>query len=428
MGTLNRILGILAMLLAVVAAVLSFLLFQNRNELKDRSDKLALALADVVKTLDNESGSEVAKDVKFVPADKATGAPESGSLGFKAYRLAKGPDGKYAGYEETLKKAKALATDMNAQRNLLADKMAEMAIGLGVPEQELDKSDLKNLKEKGKAGDTVGRLSTLASALKNRDEEMVKTLVNCGNVIGHTVDEKVFFERQQTMDANGNATKGDFNHKGALKEFQDNITTLNTRTTDYANTLTEALDRVPKHTWSTSKNLIKDEKEYAGAMTSLLNDFDDVNQKLAQYEDTKSQLEEKTKALKTRGDELEKAQDELAKSKQAVEAKVAEIEKLKKLGGVGGNGPEGLKPGEVDPNMEGRVVQVNRDWNFVILDLGANRAQENQEFLVARGERFIARIQVSKVYPKYSLAEVLPDSQVREIQDNDRVILPRAKE
>lgn len=428
MGTLNRILGILAMLLAIVAAVLSFLLFQNRNELKDRADKLALTLADVVKTLDNESLSEVSKDVKFVPADKATGAPESGSLGFKAYQLAKGPDGKYAGYEETLKKAKTLAKEMNDQRNLLADKMAEMGVGLGVPEQELDKSDLKNLKDKGKSVETVNRLSTLASAIKNRDEEMVKALGNCGNVIGHSVDEKVFFERQQTMDANGNATKGDFNHKGALKDFQDSITNLNTRTTDYANTLTEALDRVPKHTWATSKNLIKDEKEYAGAMTNLLNDFDDINQKLAQYEDTKSQLEEKTKALKSKGDELEKSQDELAKIRQVAEAKTAEVEKLKKLGPGGASGPEGLMPGEDDPNMEGRVVQVNRDWNFVILDFGANRVKEADEFLVARGERFIARVQVSKVYPKFSLAEVLPDSQVREIQDNDRVIRPRAKE
>ena len=48
--------------------------------------------------------------------------------------------------------------------------------------------------------------------------------------------------------------------------------------------------------------------------------------------------------------------------------------------------------------------------------------------LVARDDKLVARLQVSKVFGKVSVAEILPRGEHRGGQGRDRVILPKEQE
>jgi DNA repair exonuclease SbcCD ATPase subunit len=417
MGGANRILAIVAMILAVVAVILSFLLFQRRAEFRQRADKLAATVADMVKSLDQDSGTVLTKDFTFTPADKANGIKEDGSLAAKAFRDAKGEDGQYAAFQAKLDQAKELAKNLNAQRNALATKLAEAGVTLGMTDTEAAAADLKAVK---KGAEVAGRVAEHATAIRTRDDLLLNAVITSSKTIGHPVDEKALRERAQTTDAKGNVTKGAYVCGPVLGEYDKNVTNLNTRATDYANTLTQEIDRIAKLQWTTDKNVIKDEKEYSGAMTTLLNDFDDINQKLVQLEETKAQLEEKLKELKAMSMDLEKSKEELDKTKGRLSEIEGQLKKLAQSAGVSGSGDF-----IVNPNLEGAVMQIDREWSFVILNLGADKVRENMEFLVVRDGNYVAKVMVSKAYPRFSIAEVLPEGKIKDIQANDKVILPK---
>lgn len=421
MGKLTRILIVFATVLTIAAAVLSFLLFQRRNEFRGRANGLAKTLAEVVKAVDSDSGSDVGRAVSFREADPVTGSQEEGTLSWKAYHDAKGLDGQYAEFAGTLKKGRDHLLSLHGQRNVLADALADTAGLMGMADPETLGAALRNLADPQSAGKQAGDIAGLARAVKARDDAMVKTLLTCGTVIGHPLDEQSFHQRQQVMDDTGTMVLGDFGCQAGLTQFQGDITLLNTRANDYANTITQMIERIPKHGWQTDTTLVADEKEYVGAVTNLLNDFDDINQKLAELDDTKAVLAERTKALAEASDQLFKTRAELDKRQLEVAEQKREIERLKKASLVdSGAGARGM-----DPNLQGNVVQVNNDWNFVILDIGSDKVREKTTMLVARGDKLLGRVQISKVYPRFSIADVLPELRIGEISPMDRVILPK---
>ena len=95
------------------------------------------------------------------------------------------------------------------------------------------------------------------------------------------------------------------------------------------------------------------------------------------------------------------------------------------MAGVGGEDGEIAGPVHVSDDLEGRVLEVNTEWDFVILDLGRNQVEENMEMLIARDDRLVAKVQISKVMGNISIGEVVPEIKVDEIKEDDRVILPQ---
>lgn len=73
-------------------------------------------------------------------------------------------------------------------------------------------------------------------------------------------------------------------------------------------------------------------------------------------------------------------------------------------------------------SLIGRVTQVNRDFDFVIVDLGANHGiAPGQELEVVREQGVVARVRVEKVQENLSSATPLPGSDKATIQEGDVV-------
>lgn len=423
MGKLSTILGILVMLVAIGAAVLSFILFTARTELSGRSAELSTTVANMVDKLENESGTSYKSRVSFTPGDDA--GKESGTLSWKEYRSAKDENGAHPAYQKHLDEAIRLATDINEQRNALAQSLSTVATDMKIPETDLDPSALTNLAESDQFTKSTNRILSLSKAILTRDEAMIQTLLTCARAIDSDFPATALREREEDVDEDGVVTLGDFKHSDPLLAFSSEVSGINERCNEYAKTIVDGVSRVNKFKWETEVDKISDKEQYGSVCTSLLNDFDGINQQLVQFEQARDRISD----LKKQVNDLEDEQELLKEQVVVFQKQIREFTRARSADPKrGGKGPSGIATVEIAPDIEGEIVQVNDEWNFVVLNLGREKGvNEEMEMLVARSDELVARLQVSKVLRKISIAEILPEIQTSDVKVGDRVILPDPK-
>ncbi len=424
MAALNRFLIGLIAVLAIAAAVLSYLLFERRTEFRDRAGTLATTVVDMTRALDAESGTNVAKKVRFSAADKAAGVPESGELSWAEYHQDK-PSG-YQNFARNLKLTTDLAKSINEQRNFLAESIAQLGFDLEMPVDELNADDLKRADAPEVYARAAKQVSGLAKAANARSNELIRAVVDASRVVGKPVEEAVFRERVEEFDEDGKPVKGAYQCSAEVEKFVNTVTGLNTRCTDYAKAIVDGIGQVTQFQWTADVNQVEDERDYNRALTALTNDFEEINAALVRGEQFKVQLAETKEDLKTTEEELKKAKDErnvLKAENSELAAKVKEMEIRYGAREKGGGVAAGSR--RLDPALVGHALAVNEDWNFVILDLGSDKVWEGVELLVARDNAFVGRLKVTRVARNISLAELLPDSAMGSVQVNDRVIPPK---
>ncbi|HVR76607.1 MAG TPA: hypothetical protein VMT52_19920 [Planctomycetota bacterium] len=83
--------------------------------------------------------------------------------------------------------------------------------------------------------------------------------------------------------------------------------------------------------------------------------------------------------------------------------------------------PELKKAGPAARPIDGLVTAVKPDANLVVLSIGREQKVETgYEFTISRGEKFIGKVKVLKVFPDLSGAEVLYTKEGEEIQQGDK--------
>ena len=116
----------------------------------------------------------------------------------------------------------------------------------------------------------------------------------------------------------------------------------------------------------------------------------DLTAQIASLQDQVAQLEEDKSVLET---QLEKCDKELHK----------EIT---------------MKPGTT-----GKIVYANKEWNFVVIDIGSNQGvQATAEMIIHRDDNMIGKIKISAVRDDVSIAEVMTDYQKDTVKEGDDVL------
>lgn len=83
--------------------------------------------------------------------------------------------------------------------------------------------------------------------------------------------------------------------------------------------------------------------------------------------------------------------------------------------------PELKKAGPAARPIDGLVTAVKPDANLVVLSIGREQKVETgYEFTISRGDKFIGKVKVLKVFPDLSGAEVLYTKEGEEIQQGDK--------
>ncbi len=121
--------------------------------------------------------------------------------------------------------------------------------------------------------------------------------------------------------------------------------------------------------------------------------------------------------LKHSRDELQLVKDSLDNQLKASQAQLGAVQKRQ----------QAIADGSAMLGLRGRVLAVNREYNFVVLDLGSrNGVSGNATLLVQRGGSMVGRVRTVSVEPSQTVADIVPNSVPAGVivQPGDTVIFP----
>lgn len=75
--------------------------------------------------------------------------------------------------------------------------------------------------------------------------------------------------------------------------------------------------------------------------------------------------------------------------------------------------------GPGSPRLQGRVMSVHQDWNFIIVDLGWDAVRIGDTVSVFRDDRLLAKARVERVQEGICAAAILPEWKAAEIRVSD---------
>lgn len=175
---------------------------------------------------------------------------------------------------------------------------------------------------------------------------------------------------------------------------------------------------------------IEEKKEVENKLVGVLAAKEAVEVKLSAEKEKSSTLKKK---LKEKEQEIElaikKLEEEITarrrtevqlmitmKGKELLEAKLKKLEKFSK--------PIQLEKIVVKPQtgMVGKVIMVNKEFAFVVINLGNKDDLQLQEALsVYRNDEFIGKVQIEKIEENMAAAAILPQWKDIEFMENDEV-------
>ncbi len=405
MAQLNRLLNILILVFAILAVLHGGLLYNARNDLRGHGDKMADAISEVVKELDTQSGTDLQSNIhrKEITGNDGKAMP-GGTLGWEFYNDSKDPATKAnQKFENSLEQFKNQVRIVREQRDNLAASIAQHSslFELGEENQEI-------LQKLDTYEEALAQIYEGLEKIRNRDDEIFSKMEDAANKVGFPLEKNVLRDIEKFEEP--------------LQNLANHISKIKDRAINYADTIAQAVTKIDAHNFEVDESSLKDSNEYVVALTAILNDFDNINDKLKNYEKYKIEFIETKDALERTIEALESANDNYS----AIENKLASVENnygaLRKKYSVLVGESSGTQITQLK-KVEGKIINVNYDWNYVIINLGKrDNLPENLEMIVARDQEYICKVLVSRVFSDYSVAEILPKVKHGNAIEGDRVI------
>lgn len=215
---------------------------------------------------------------------------------------------------------------------------------------------------------------------------------------------------QRLMSSQGDATKARTTQQKALQDAKDAAQRAADAQTALDATKGQITD-LQTQVKTATENVAAKEQEIAG----LKKQFDglpkvDPNGPTV---DIAKQIDD----LKRQKDELQLVKDSQDNQLKAMQAQLAAIQKRE----------QDVASGHAMLGLRGRVLAVNREYNFVVLDLGSNKGvSSNTTMIVQRGGSMVGRIRTVSVEPSQTVADIVPNSVPAGVvvQPGDTVIFP----
>lgn len=168
-----------------------------------------------------------------------------------------------------------------------------------------------------------------------------------------------------------------------------------------------------------AQQLRRRENELLASASQRDQQVDRLQSELAELRAHKDNLSNDIDRQRKEAEELKRQLGEIRQAKEALEARFDRPAV-----------PEGGKGVELEPivvkvqpsSLSGRVLVVNKEFNFVITNLGKRDELALGDSLeVVREERAVAKVQVEKLYESMSAATILPEGRPIDIQEGDYV-------
>jgi len=208
--------------------------------------------------------------------------------------------------------------------------------------------------------------------------------------------------------------------KGLVATAENTYTDLKNTGLDLTNTLArlDATNAVLAQTLTTLKQT---QDELATTKTEVDNQKAEVAKRDGQINELKTAKADLEQQVKDREDKIAKHEETIKDLKDEVKSDEEELRKVEaELAAC--KDPTGREP-YIPAGIAGRIVKVNDDWNFVILNLGTNQKMvPNGTMIVHRGDKMIGRVRIAVVNKNMSIATIERDWQQGQIREGDFVV------
>ncbi len=393
MGKLAKILSPLVAVLAIAAAVFSFLIWKDLKPYQARAAKMAEGLVKTAKTLDADTNT--GKSGKLTYTAPAPGVKESGAFSYIKYKENSGD------FEKNVNEVGSIASTVIDQRNKMAETILTVSKTLGVEDGTMLDEDLKA------SGTYEGQLSLATSfskAVKDRETDMldgIKQISRRLSVSGVDSLEGAITIETGEDDAKTAKYAGS---EGIFDKMGKTIDDIKSARDTYEKWLRGLNSYVKKYDW-TAKTANIDVKSARTVLDAAKKDMEGINGKLVELESVKKELSEKLAELRTREEEIAKLKEE----SEGLTKKLAKAnERIRELGGEDSASRPVLETvDQINPKIVGYVLLDNAEWNYVICDL-SNKDVVKGVMVVISDEtgKFLASGTVSKAEDKISLIEI----------------------
>ena len=397
MKVVNVILSILILILAVASAVFSFLLYEKRAQLLTGWEKMAAAVNQTALEMDKGSGTKVGAEL----------TPEA--LNHK----------NFAELDSRLPKLAEQARQLITERDMLADAVRRIGSIIELSPLGTEEQFRELVSAKTNTDDVVAGVT----AFRNRRDQLVKAVEATAKRAGLTLDGAAL-------------RNGDVNR--AFKPFDDKIASILAQFQGYQTTL-KAIAVV---VGAPVPNF--DEQHFSESLKQISDAVNGLKNKL---NETTRQLQEATRKIASLEQTVRSKDEEIGRKNEEAKKLNAQINQLKVLLGLKVEDviPELWAPGspEARQAVVGKVIEVNRKFGFVAIDLGSNtvveqafgnktakinpKIENGMLMRVARNQdEYVATIRLTNVSGDCSIGEPLPDG--KSIEVGDTVFVAPAEE
>lgn len=208
--------------------------------------------------------------------------------------------------------------------------------------------------------------------------------------------------------------------KSQLAEVQDSKRRTEEEISKLRQELSDSQEEIAKVTRA-QEELSRSVEDRQKELDRIAKDLDQTRQErqklLSQLDDLSSERD----GLKVQLADLERAKGDLeTKVMELAGSPTVELEKVM----VSGQAPASaaMAPVPVGAASAGQIVVVNREYDFIVMNLGRNQGLNvGQEFQVSRDSQVLGTVKVEKVYDELSAAAILPNSKKDSIREGDQV-------
>ena len=208
--------------------------------------------------------------------------------------------------------------------------------------------------------------------------------------------------------------------KGRLDELQQDKARIEEELGHVRKDLTQSKEDLIKAV-EAQETLTRSVEDREREISRLAKDLDQTRNESKQISAQLSELQTERESLKQQLADLEHAKGELeSKVMELSERPTVELEKVMVTNDASASQPSAAAAASAGVAMPvsgttrsvGRVMVINRDYDFIVMSLGKNQGVSvGQEFQVVRGNDILGKVKVEKVYDELSAATILPGSQ-----------------
>jgi hypothetical protein len=404
MKVLNIFLSILILLLAAASAVFSFFLYEKRDKMIKGWDKMAQAVTSSAASLDEGSGTEVAKTL----------AAEN--LGHD----------KYDDLDEKLPKLKEHATNVIAERNDMATALRKIA----------ETSEMDNVQ-------AASEFTSLKNYKKNINAVVGKVTSNVkrqNNILRRLCTTASTLKADLTV----SGLKGS-NYNSEFKKLDNKVKVVKARIVD--------ADRQFKSIFSTAGGkgrLDFSDRAYRRSTGKVSSAVRGLKNK---YNQSKSALRSEGAKVASLQRTIKSKDGRIGGLNKILKKKILEIKRLNNIisGGKDGgviDSPWENGSKEARRAVQGKIIKVDRKYGFVVVDLGTGTTVRqkigkktnfaspvipvNAKMIVARGiesadGKYIGEIKLIKIHEDCSIANVISTVKGKGVAVGDTVFFSGAQ-